>query len=109
MIMKTEQFDTVATATRYSLVKALLQFTKIEDFGHELEHAYHQLNNDIWFQGIYISSDSVLTIQLSEEKQYCECCGPEMEYYSCESGEMQTEQLREIVDYLNLRLDTVCN
>jgi hypothetical protein len=108
--MKTEQFDTVATATRYSLVKALLQFTKIEDFERELENAYHQLENDIWFQGIYISSDGVLTIQLSElEKQYCECCGPEMEYYSCESGELSTEQLREIVTYLNERLDIVCN
>jgi len=107
--MKTEQFDTVATATRYSLVKALLQFTKIVDFGHELENAYHQLNNDIWFQGIYISSDRVLTIQLSEEKEYCECCGPEMEYYTCDSLEMSTSQLREIVTYLNERLDTVCN
>ena len=108
--MKTEQFDTVATATRYGLVKALLQFTKIQDFEHELECAYHQLEDNLWFQGIYISSDGVLTIQLSElQQQYCECCGPEMEYNSCESGSLSTEQLREIVDYLNLKLDNVCN
>ena len=104
------ELDNVQNAGRLGLVHALYQFCELTDFGHELEYAYHQLEDNLWFQGLYLSDSGHISFQLGKlEEQYCECCGPEMEYYTCDTLQMSTSQLREIVTYLNERLDIVCN
>lgn len=106
--MKTE----IKEMTRLQVICGIIEFTKIYDFEYELEYMGIEISPTL--DGTYPSCDAVtldneLMFYISaKETIYCPCCGPMTKFEWVRVKDMTTEDLRIILDYLDLRLDKKC-
>jgi hypothetical protein len=109
--MKTE----IKEMTRLQVICGIIEFTKIYDFEYELEYMGLEISPTLdgaypWCDAVTLTLDNELMFYIgAKETIYCPCCGPMREFKWVSVKDMTTEDLRIILDYLDLRLDKKCS
>ena len=97
-----EQFDTVKEMSRMELVVALGAFLDIKDFKDETSDMCLPLDNNITLLGYdegHYASWLMFHVRMGSVHTNT------FTYHTITAGSLSTEDLRTVVDYLNLRLD----
>jgi hypothetical protein len=100
-------YDTPMNASREDLTKAILEFSKLNDhFEDEFFSMWVELDESRDIMECQVTGLNEISFNIrTKGPVYCDCCGPEVDHIWVDLIDIETPELRLIVEHFNSKLD----